>query len=116
VSIFDRKRVAVLAGCAMAMVSLVRCAPTSSCLRISDCDVGMTCVSGTCAPAAAGVDLEASVLEGSAAEASVATATDATTGTDTSKSGDAAGGDAEGDDGSTIGDAADDGYIDTADF
>jgi hypothetical protein len=99
------------------MLSLVRCAPTSSCLRISDCDIGLACIQGTCAVAPAGVDLEASVLEGSVVESSTATATptDATTGTDTSKSGDAAGAGDTGD-GSAIGDAAGDGYIDTADF
>lgn len=69
-SIFDRKRVAVIVGGAVAIVALVRCAAPTTCLRISDCDVGFTCFSGACVPALASVDLEASVGEGSVAKSS----------------------------------------------
>ena len=66
-SISERSGVAVVAGCAVALLTLVRCAPTESCLRLSDCDVGMTCISGACAVAVASSDVEGGpALEGSA--------------------------------------------------
>ena len=77
-SISDRSGIAVVVGCAVALLTLVRCAPTESCLRLSDCDVGMTCVSGACVMAVASSDVDGGAsLEGSAPVATPV-ATDAT--------------------------------------
>lgn len=65
-SISERSGVAVVVGCAVALLTLVRCAPTESCLRLSDCDVGMTCASGACVTAVASRDGEGGTLEGGA--------------------------------------------------
>ena len=65
-SISERSGIAVVVGCAVALLTLVRCAPTESCLRLSDCDVGMTCVSGACVMAVASSDVEGGAFEGSA--------------------------------------------------
>ena len=77
-SISERSGIAVVVGCAFALLTLVRCAPTESCLRLSDCDVGMTCVSGACVRAVASSDVDGgTALEGSAPVA-MPVATDAT--------------------------------------
>ncbi len=109
-----RSGVAVLLGCGLALLTLVRCAPTESCLRLSDCDIGMTCTAGACMPLSAGADLEASVLEGGAPSASPAAAGDATAAGDPTKSGDARLDVATGE-ASTSADAGDE-PIDTSDF
>lgn len=111
-SISERSGIAVVVGCAVALLTLVRCAPTESCLRLSDCDVGMTCVSGACVVAAASSDVDGgTALEGSAPVATpvaadaTAPAPDAALGRDAAVAADA-------------GDAAivDAGEIDTSDF
>jgi len=114
VSIFDRTRVAVVVAGALAMVALVRCAAPTTCLRISDCDVGLTCVSGACVTALASGDVEASVLQGSAGEAS-APPTDAKVTTSDTSTGDATRVEREAGDASESEDAGDV-PIDTADF
>lgn len=65
-SISERSGVAVVVGCVVALLTLVRCAPTESCLRLSDCDVGLTCVSGACVLPVASSDAEGGTLEGGA--------------------------------------------------
>lgn len=113
-SISERSGIAVVVGCAVALLTLVRCAPTESCLRLSDCDVGMTCVSGACTVVIASRDGEGGTLEGGAPVATpVAPVSDATTPVpDSGSARDAAvvveaGGDAAIDDS---------GVIDTSDF
>lgn len=113
-----RSRVAVLLGCGLSVLALVRCAPGSTCTRISDCDLGMTCMAGSCVTALASVDSEggsASSEGGSASsEASSAAPTDANTSTDTSAIGDGATADES--DGGEPDDGGGDAYIDTSDF
>ncbi len=112
-SISERSGVAVVVGGVIAMLTLVWCAPTESCLRLSDCDVGMTCSAGACTPVAASSDLEGGALEGAAPVATTPVTTDATASVpDAAVASDAAVAADSGD-----ADAIDDGgEIDTSDF
>jgi hypothetical protein len=114
VSICERSGIAVLVGCAAALLTLVRCAPTESCLRLSDCDVGMTCVSGACTVVVASSDGEGGTLEGGAPVATPVATTDATASApDSATKTDAAVAVDAGGDAATI---VDSGEIDTSDF
>ena len=67
-----RRRAAVAALVSVSLAAL-RCAPPEQCVRVSDCDDGLVCVSGRCAipgavreVAEAGAAVDATVREGGA--------------------------------------------------
>lgn len=68
-----RRRAAAIALVSVSLAAL-RCAPPEQCVRVSDCDDGLVCVSGRCAlpgaereVAEAGAAVDAAVREGGAA-------------------------------------------------